>query len=346
MFAFFARQTAGVVGVRWLRWRVVSAIVALAPPLAAAPIEWDAPDGCPGLDAVLADVRRALRSDALDLGAVSRVRGVVLAERAALPSRYRLTLEVVAGERRSSRSFEAESCDDLARAAALAISLAVHSGGAESGSASNTAALGAPSLNAPEASEPPLGSDGAPERETSASGEGGAPWWSAGANAVVDFGALPEAAVGIGLEARAGLGAWELGVHALLLQDQQLAVGGSDSVELGLMAAGLRACRRLLDRALVVGACLGAEVGRLTAVSVELERGREVHDPWLAVGPSVLARTLFDGPLQLELLAEPLLPLARKQYAVNGTDEVHTPSAVDVRVQLGLIIGGPKPRGP
>jgi hypothetical protein len=72
---------------------------------------------------------------------------------------------------------------------------------------------------------------------------------------------------------------------------------------------------------------------------VGLSPGREVHDPWLALGPALLARTTFAGPLQLEFLGEPLLALARKQYAVNATDVVHSPAVVDVRLQVGLIIG-------
>jgi len=325
---------------RRLGWGIVSASVLSAAPLAAAPIEWDAPDGCPGTDSVLADLRQALGSEGIELGAVSRVRGVVVAERPAPTPRYRLTLEVVAGERRSSRTFEAERCDDLARTAALAISLAVHSSAAESGAAAGMAALDGAALPAPTGAPAP-GTDGDSGRD-GREGRAGAErpvWWSAGVNAVVDFGALPEPAAGVGLAARAGLGAWELAVHALLLPDQQRAVGAGDSVELGLMAAGLRACWHVLDRALVAGACLGAEAGRFTAVGVGLQPGREVHDPWLALGPSLLARTAFEGPLQLEFLAEPLLPLARKQYAVNGTEVVHTPSLVDVRLQLGLVIG-------
>lgn len=329
---------------KWLGCGVLSAIVLMAPPLAAAPIEWDAPADCPGTESVLEGLRQALESDVIELGAVSRVRGVVVAEREAPMPRYRLTLEVVAGERRSSRTFEAEHCDDLARTAALAVSLAVHSSAAGSKGAlaafDSTGASLEGAVEEPPSVAPQPGSDEDAVREGSAAGAAVPLWWSGGANAVVDFGGLPEPAIGIGLGARAGFDAWEFDIHASLLPSQRQAVGVVDSVDLGLMVAGLRACRHLLDRALMVAACVGAEAGRFTAVGVSLDPGREVHDPWLAIGPSALARTLFEGPLQLELLAEALLPLARKQYAVNGTEEVHTPSVVSFRLQLGLVIGG------
>jgi hypothetical protein len=324
---------------RWLALGVVAAISLLAPPLAAAPIEWEAPEGCPGTDAVLAGLRQALGAELVELGAVSRVRAVVVADAAATKPRYRLTLEVVEGERRSTRSFEAEHCDDLARTAALAISLAVHESSTDNESVTGPAAPDIDADAAPSLEQPPPDAGG--ELEPAASGAPARPlWWSAGANAVLDVGTLPEPAAGIGLEARAGFGSFELDVHALLLPSQRRAVGSDDAVELGLMAAGSRACLRLLDRALLLGGCVGAEAGRFTAEGVGLDPGRQVHDLWLAMGPAALARTQFDGPLQLEFLAEPLLPLARKQYAVDGTDVVHSPSVVNLRLQLGLVIGG------
>jgi len=96
----------------------------------------------------------------------------------------------------------------------------------------------------------------------------------------------------------------------------------------------------VLEQGLVAGACIGGEAGRLSAKGVGLEPQRELTDVWLAVGPALLVRTAFAGPLQLELLAEPLVPLSRKQYAVDATRVVHAPSMIDVRVQVGLLIGG------
>lgn len=324
---------------RWLVGGVALSVALLLPALAAAaPIEWEAPADCPGTDAVLAGLRQALGAEEIELGAVSRVRGVVVAANgaSAARTRYRLTLEVVEHDRRSTRSFEAERCDDLARTAALAISLAVHSGSRESDSATSAPPETATS---PQADPPRQPSDaGAGLDPTNGSGSARATWWAAGANAVLDIGALPEAAVGIGLEARAGFGAFDLDLHAVLLPSQRRVVGAGDSVELGLMTAGLRACLRLFDRALWVAGCVGAEAGRFTAEGVGLNPRREVHDPWLAVGPAALVRTAFQGPLQLQFLAEPLVPLARKRYAVDGTDIVHSPSVVDLRVQAGLVL--------
>jgi hypothetical protein len=311
----------------WFAWVV--------PAGAAVPIEWEAPQGCPGMDVVLAELEQALGHEPAGLGSVSRVRGVVVAA-GADTARYRLTLELVDAGTRSSRSFEAERCEDLARAAALAVALAVHPRPAESeaGAAAPGTALAVVSERPDESGAADHRSE--PEARAIASRRMS---FSAGAGAVLDVGALPEPAAGVGVGARLAIAPFELDVSGVFLPSQRQAVGAGDSVEFGLIAAGLRACLRLLDRSLVVAGCVAGEVGQLAASGAGLQPGRDVHDVWLAAGPGVLARTAFAGPLQLELLAEPLLPLARKQYAVNATDVVFSPSVVDLRVQLWLIIG-------
>jgi hypothetical protein len=334
VFSLPARQTGKVTGKRWLVALCWFAWV--APAGAAVPIEWEAPQGCPGTDFVLTELEQALGHGPAELGSVSRVRGVVVAAGSGAV-RYRLTLELVDAGARSSRSFEAERCEDLARAAALAVALAVHArpGESEAGAA---AASGATLTVVTEMPEEPAAADHRRDPEDEAAGSRPVSW-SAGAGAVLDVGALPDPAAGIGVGARLAMAPFELDVSGVFLPSQRQAVGAGDSVEFGLMAAGLRACLRLLDRSLVVAGCVAGEAGQLAASGVGLRPERDVHDVWLAAGPAVLARTAFAGPLQLELMAEPLLPLARKQYAVNATDVVHSPSVVDLRVQLWLIIG-------
>lgn len=326
-----------MIGRHWLGRALVSAIIALAPRLAVAQVlEWEAPEGCPQVDAVRARLAHALgRSDAA-LISVSSVRGIVAAE----ASGYRLTLELVDAGQRSSRSLRSSDCDDLASAAALAIALAEH--------AATTPGAGADAAAAP-ATEPADASVTAPDsghdRGTAADDAADAAAatprarWSVGPSAVLDVGALPEPALGLGLVGRVGLPALELDVHGTWLPSQQLGVGTGEAVELGLAAAGLRACLRRSLPALVLGGCVGTEAGLLSATGRGLEPERAVHDLWLAAGPAILARSAFAGPLQLEMIVEPLLPLARKRYAVDESDVVHEPWVVDLRVIATLSIG-------
>jgi hypothetical protein len=324
-----------VKGWRWLGLECIWGGIVFARTLAAAtPIEWDAPEGCPGTEAVYQELQRALGSERGELGSLSRVRGAIVAE----PKGYLLTLEVSDAGHRSLRSIRAERCEDLANAAALAIALAVHAapGASDAGPGPETLGIIEPSAAGPRTEPVPVGRSSEPDI-----GKAGVPMtssWSGAANAVLDVGALPDPQLGIGAMARGRLASFELDVHGLFLPNQARAVGDGESVELGLMAAGLRACFRWLEQGLVAGACLGGEAGRFTARGVGLTPTREAMDVWLAVGPAVMARTAFAGPLQLELLVEPLMPLARKRYSVNATEVVHAPPAIDLRFQVGLII--------
>jgi hypothetical protein len=295
-------------------------------------IEWEAPESCPDAQALYARLSTLLDHDLSALGS-ARVRGVVVGAEAGL----RLTLEVVDSGRRSSRVLVADDCSDLFEAAALAIALAVHgeSAGAEP----------------PGAVMPEAGAMQGPFADASSMGEGAevqramleaAPSlsWSAGAEAVIDFGALPALAPGLALDARAHWRSYSLGVYASLLPEQRLVVRGGNYIDFGLMVAGLRACRALLGGASSLDACLGFEVGRFTAFGPQLDASRQIEDLWLAPAGAVEFRQSIWGPLGLRVRSEALLPLLRKQYAVNETDAVHAPSGVDVRLFAGVVLAG------
>ena len=58
-------------------------------------------------------------------------------------------------------------------------------------------------------------------------------------------------------------------------------------------------------------------------------------------GRCLAARWPFTGSVGLELRVEPMLPLMRKEYTVNGNEAVHAPAALSSRLYLGLtLIGG------
>jgi hypothetical protein len=290
-------------------------------------IEWEAPVSCPDTQALYARLSTLLDHDLSALGG-ARVRGVVVGEAVGL----RLTLEIVEAGRRSSRVLVADDCNDLFEAAALAIALAVHGEGAAVGPSSTVRA----EANAPRGladagrrGEQAEVQPAMPETAPSLS-------WSAGAEVVIDFGALPAPAPGLAVDSRLHLGPWALGVHASLLPEQRLLVRGANYVNFGLMAGGFRGCRALLGGASGVDACLGFEAGRFTAFGPELDASRQIDDLWLAPGAAIEVRQSMWGDLQLRVRAESLVPLLRKQYAVNRTDAVHAPSGVDLRLFAGL----------
>jgi hypothetical protein len=292
---------------------------------ASSTIEWDAPAVCPDTQALHERLSTLLGHDSTELGRVTEVRGVVT--RAGLE--LRLTLELSENGRRSSRVFVAQDCADLLEAAALAISLAAHGEPAPLES-------GAVAPETEQAAEPTTSPSMRDELDATAEPDLSA---SVGAEAVLDFGALPSPAPGVALDARVHFGAWALGVGASFLPRQRLGVGGAEYVEFGLLVAGLHACRALLSGPWGIDACVGFEAGQLSARGPEPAPARQVKDLWLAPAAGVGVSRELLGDLQLRLRAEPVMPLLRKQYAVNETEAVHAPAAIDLRLFVGLAIG-------
>jgi hypothetical protein len=71
-----------------------------------------------------------------------------------------------------------------------------------------------------------------------------------------------------------------------------------------------------------------------------LQPSRTLKDLWLAAGGGVESQARVGGDVWLQLRLEPVVPLGRKRYAVDATQVVHTPAALDLRFYLGLSVTG------
>jgi hypothetical protein len=301
---------------------------------AAALIEWDAPETCLGASDVYARLSSLLGYEPETLGKLSHVRGSVVRT----TNGYRLVLEAFEQGRRSSRLFEAASCDDLGDAAALALALALAPpvtdvGPQASSTASATAAEAATTLAVEEAR--------AKLPSAANSTEAGRVRGFAAAGAVVEDGALPGPAPGVGIAGGVRLGSVALGAYGVLLGSQLHQVAPAQSVQFALWFAGVRGCYTLLERTLELDACISFEAGRFGALGLDLQQARNTSDPWLAAGAALGARWPLTGFVGIELRAEPALPLRRKEYTVNGSESVHAPAVLSSRLYLGLtLVGG------
>lgn len=315
---------------------IVLAVLSASPPADAAGVaglvDWDAPEACPGALDVYARLSSVLGYEPETLGKLSRVRGSVVPA----ASGYRLVLETFESGRRSSRIFEAASCDDLADAAALAVALAM----------APPSGAGAEREPGPAPIRPEVVPPKTPAVETAGAqvAASGAEAWRArgfaAASAVLEYGALPAPAPGIGLDGGVRLGAISVGAYGVLLDTQLQEVAPAQSVQFALWFAGVRGCYPLLEHTLELSACLSFEAGRFSARGVDLRRVGSSNDLWLAAGGALAARWPSTGSLALELRAEPMLPMVRKEYTVNGSDDVHAPGVSSMRVYLGLILLG------
>jgi len=311
----------------WLLPAAAALLANTAQAFTSSSIEWDAPATCPNAAALSERLGTLLGEDAGALGGVTRVRAVVSKEAAG----YRVVLEVAEAERRSSRAFSAQDCADLMEAAALAIALTVH---AEEPAAGTSAT----ELPAPRAEVSSAAADVGASTLGRGESEPGVRW-SAGAEGVLDTGALPAVAPGVSVLGRGRLEALSLDLHAALFPKQRLGVGSSDRVEFDLLLIGLRACDRFFDRNMSAAACAGFEAGQLNASGGTLSPARQLHDLWLAPALALEAGQRLGSTWQIALRGEALSPLRRKQYIINENERVHAPSSVDLRLSLGLAIG-------
>ena len=157
----------------------------------------------------------------------------------------------------------------------------------------------------------------------------------------MEYGALPGPAPGVAVSGGVRLGRVSLGAYGALLGSQLHEVAPAQNVQFALWFAGVRGCYALLERAFELDACASFEAGRFDALGIGLQPARNSHDPWLAAGGGIAARWPLAGSVGIELRAEPVLPLMRKEYTVNGNESVHTPAVLSSRLYLGLtLLGG------
>jgi len=333
---------------------VLAALVAssLSGPAAAASVasrvEWEAPEGCAGALELHARLSQLLGREPETLGKLSRVRGTVV--KAA--SGYRLVLETFERDRRSSRVFEAARCDDLTDAAALALALAIApeqaggvgsaAAGAAAGTSDADAARLVPSENA-DVAESAAGGDGG----TAADAGPGAPSARgfAAAQALVEWGALPRVTPGVAVSAGVNVGALSIAAQGALFGAQTSSVAPDQDVEFDLFAGGVRGCWALLGRVQLdsaprLNACACFEAGRYRGRGLGLTPARQARDLWLAAGAALDLEWPLGPAIGVQLRAEPMLPMLRKQYTINGSDDVHAPDALSARLYLGLILMG------
>lgn len=306
----------------------------------ASQVEWEAPEGCAGALELHARLSQLLGHEPETLGKLSRVRGSVVKT----PSGYRLVLEAFERDRRSSRLFEAARCDDLTDAAALALALAIapEQAGAIGAGATSDADGAAATGVAEAAADAAVGDAGA-----AANAPSGAPsvrGFAAG-HALVEWGALPRLTPGVAVSAGVALGALSIAAQGALFGAQASSVAPAQDVEFDLFAGGVRGCWALLGRVQLDSAprlnfCACFEAGRYRGRGLGLAPAREARDLWLAVGAALDLEWPLGPALGVQLRAEPMLPVLRKQYTINGSDDVHAPDALSARLYLGLILMG------
>jgi hypothetical protein len=308
-------------------------------------IAWNAPPECADARQVMAVAAELTGQHPLVLPPDRHIRALVEPS----GSGWQLSLTLFDGARERSRVLTAPSCSELARAAGVALALALDPNAATEARAPRDAgnAKAEPDeMAAGVASKRALALD--------ASAATGAPAALAATSAPVELqgrlevGALldgvalgapaPGLAVSLGLRRRALSGS----VYGAWLPARREGVGGDGAVGFSLLAAGVRGCYELARGLLAADGCAGAELGRLGASGERLENAASYADWWLAPSLGIALGSPLGGRLYFRAAADALVPLLREAYRVNDGVLVHRPPSVGFRggVALGVVIGG------
>lgn len=165
--------------------------------------------------------------------------------------------------------------------------------------------------------------------------------------ALADSGSLPQTAWGVALGGGLRWPALELRVIGTLLPERRGAVEGAGpgtpGAEIGLFTVAALACTPLdaRDAAIELGACLGWELGRMTATGTGVQQPHRETTTWSGPRLDLAARlALPAGALWLELLLSVAAPLGRDEFILRNIGSVYRPPSIVGRAGLGLGWGG------
>ncbi|HTV25694.1 MAG TPA: hypothetical protein VMG12_43660, partial [Polyangiaceae bacterium] len=242
----------------------------------------------------------------------------------------------------------AASCDELVDTLALALVLAIAGQrGADAASAESpappasveSASAPHPAPHAVPGSDAALAADAASSRESRAEG----PTVAAFGAMLGDAGSLPAFGLGLAVGADVAWPGFALRALGMLLPGAEGSVDARDpaspGAEIGLVAGGLLVCAPLSTRLVgaELGACVGAELGRLSAHGIRIDRSHSSTTGWAAPRADLAGRWALPLPwLALELGLTLAAPIWRDEFVLEGVGSVHRAAPVVGRVSLSL----------
>jgi hypothetical protein len=277
---------------------------------------WQAPPECPTAQRVETEVEENLaRSGTMMVPVVAMV-----SVRGPTAGRWQASLLFQAGYTRAERKFEAESCEAIASAAALIITLWVEGG-------PDTLP---PSAAAQDSEKPAIAPGVAPER---------APFVVM-LNGLLDWGTMPDPPAG-GMEAAGGpiwtFPTWRLRALAGLSFFPKRRTPLSDYVQQAnfqLFDVSGRGCATTVNGPFELGLCAGAELAVMHGSGTDLQDRTQL---WLSLVGSALASLSISPAVAVFARAEVVVPTARRSFVdPSSLSTVYKVPADAVRLALGL----------
>lgn len=300
-------------------------------------LAWSAPAECPTQD----DVRRAVEDAAgRPVEGGVRVRAAVTRLGA---DRFRLELETTGPEGVGHRVLEGPTCQELADAVAVIVSLAIESGSPEEDGTATGGAPPAPALAAAPARSParPVAGERPPraargrrdDREAALHAE--VRGWVG-----VDVGTLPQPAAGVGVGTSFGARGLRVDVAVTYFFDRRATPDGASAsgADVGLIEASLGACRAFgLGARWELRFCGAVHAGLLRAAAFGVEGARSAETGWAAASADGSLWWIPPGPISFFVGVGALAPFLRPLFVLGSGQELHRPEAVSARFSLGPV---------
>jgi hypothetical protein len=337
-----------------LGWQVLFLLLlGTAGPVAAQPtahlsLTWDAPVGCPTRDEIHSRVD-ALLGGGSSASSVSDVQAAGEVERSA--SGYRLRLSLSAGDRPTIRELRADTCDELAGAAAIAIALLARSGTTSSDSTGSTDAQrtqgstqdrASPTDSKTDKPDPPAKRPTTDPRdnpeEDAAARAGRLRLLIDAPLGVVGWGSLPSTGLGVGAAAGIRWKALRIVAGGELWRTQTLEQSGF-SMRFGLQSARAEACLTQELSGVDVGPCAGIALERLSGrgIASQTFQARSATLLWVSGTGGVVAAVPIPGFSTLRILGQATVrvPTRRSRFVIDQLGPVHEPALAAPKLDFG-----------
>jgi hypothetical protein len=278
-------------------------------------IVWDAPAGCPDVDAVRAALRRwvELTPERLDHAGVEAT-----AEVKAAPGGWRLDLTLVSPGGKQSETLFTERCDTFVELLALKVALAADPEGLLRG----------------------LDATRSPRASSTRPAEAGASAWAARVAFGLGVGLLPGAAESVAVLGAFEEPSWRLEAGAELWFPRPATYPSPPNVgaDVSLAAGETRICALPALGGVTFPVCAGGEVGVMSGEGFNVSDAKTSRQLWAALtfGPAIRWRVA--GPLYFWLEGEVLFSLTRPEFHVRNLPQLYEATPASARGWAGLEV--------
>jgi hypothetical protein len=305
-------------------WRAALAValLSLVPrPAHAAEIAWHAPDACQRVEVATAQVEKLVGKRLAAVDGIAFEVEISIDEGSA----HRVVLRTLAtGSAPREREIVGASCSEVTDAVSVAIALTISEEARQQRERVEATASN-PDSATPEAQAEPAA-------ETVAEPASAEPRFAVGVGLLMDAGALPDLVPGLEIAGAFELKVLRIAAFAAVFVPQKTQLpndtrGGT----FDFVLAGIDLCAHPTFETLHLLACAGFEVGRIGARGEDVVNQRDGDAGWYAPRVELGVGYGFLEIARVWLRGGVAVPLARPEFVLDETDQVHQPSSTSLR---------------